>query len=117
SDIALKKPLPPDLAQDVLAYVGCVAGAISFDDYTRWLEEAGFAAVQVVDTGKDLNAYAPVEGQAGCRAPPAGSPTPLRAARGPPALPAPGGQLQRPLGAARVGRPRRPGRAAAEVRR
>src|SRR5262249_9548549 len=40
SDIALKKPLPPDLAQDVLAYVGCVAGAISFDDYTRWLEEA-----------------------------------------------------------------------------
>src|SRR5271165_3941800 len=33
SDIALKKPLPPDLAQDLLAYVGCVAGAISIDEY------------------------------------------------------------------------------------
>src|SRR5262245_7749927 len=66
SDIALKKPLPEAVAKDVLAYVGCIAGAISFADYEQGLRVAGFAAVQVVDTGKDLNAYAKVESQAGC---------------------------------------------------
>jgi arsenite methyltransferase len=28
SDIALKKPLPPEIGDDLLAYVGCIAGAI-----------------------------------------------------------------------------------------
>ncbi len=28
SDIALKKPLPDELARDVMAYVGCIAGAV-----------------------------------------------------------------------------------------
>src|SRR5205085_1466871 len=27
SDIASKKPLPPEVGQDLMAYVGCVAGA------------------------------------------------------------------------------------------
>src|SRR5207237_8820445 len=66
SDIALKKPLPDDLAASVAAYVGCIAGAITIDDYRRGLEETGFAAVQVVDSGADLNAYAKVENQVGC---------------------------------------------------
>ena len=26
SDIALKKPLPPEIASDLMAYVGCIAG-------------------------------------------------------------------------------------------
>lgn len=69
SDIALKKPLPKELAQDIMAYIGCIAGAISIDDYRRGLEAADFASVQVVDTGKDLNAYALVENQAGCCTP------------------------------------------------
>jgi SAM-dependent methyltransferase len=69
SDIALKKPLPEALARDVAAYVGCIAGALSFDDYTRDLRQAGFAQVQVIDTGKDLNAYALVEGQSACCSP------------------------------------------------
>lgn len=69
SDIALKKPLPEELVKDVLAYIGCIAGAIPIEDYRRGLMEAGFAAVQVVDTGKDLNAYAQVENQSGCCAP------------------------------------------------
>jgi len=69
SDIALKKPLPPELADDALAYVGCIAGAIPVDDYRRGLIEAGFAHVHVADSGADLNAYANVEGQAGCCAP------------------------------------------------
>jgi ubiquinone/menaquinone biosynthesis C-methylase UbiE len=66
SDIALKKPLPDEIGQDLMAYVGCVAGAIMIEDYRRQLHEAGFAAVQVVDTGSDLNAYAKVENQSGC---------------------------------------------------
>jgi ubiquinone/menaquinone biosynthesis C-methylase UbiE len=70
SDIALKKPLPPEIGQDILAYVGCIAGAILIEEYRRELQKAGFAAVEVVDTGKDLNAYTTVESAAGsCCAP------------------------------------------------
>ena len=50
SDIALKKPLPPELGNDLLAYVGCVAGAILIDDYVNSLKSAGFSSVQVIDT-------------------------------------------------------------------
>jgi arsenite methyltransferase len=71
SDIALKKPLPPEIGNDLLAYVGCIAGAVSIDAYVSGLKAAGFDAVEVVDTGKDLNAYSEVEGQAACCAPPA----------------------------------------------
>ncbi len=66
SDIALKKPLPAELGQDLMAYVGCIAGAILIEDYQRQLSAAGFAAVEVIDTGADLNAYAQVENQGGC---------------------------------------------------
>jgi arsenite methyltransferase len=69
SDIALKQPLPEALARDLLAYVGCIAGAVLIADYERGLREAGFGAVQVVDTAKDLNAYALVDNQAGCCGP------------------------------------------------
>jgi arsenite methyltransferase len=73
SDLVLKKPLPPEIAEDVAAYVGCIAGAISVDDYRRGLLEAGFAEVDVVDTGADLNAYAQVESSSGCCSAPASS--------------------------------------------
>lgn len=76
SDIALKRELPPELGDDLLAYVGCIAGAIPIKDYRRGLVEAGFAHVEVIDSGADLNAYAKVENQAGCCSPPAASPTP-----------------------------------------
>jgi ubiquinone/menaquinone biosynthesis C-methylase UbiE len=69
SDIALKKPLPDDLARDIMAYVGCVSGAVLIEDYKKHLLNAGFAHVVVNDTGSDLNAYAKVEGQAACCAP------------------------------------------------
>jgi len=69
SDIALKKPLPPELARDVEAYIGCVAGALLLDDYGRGLLDAGFATVEIIDSGKDLNAYAQVENQAACCSP------------------------------------------------
>jgi SAM-dependent methyltransferase len=57
SDIALKKELPPEVSSDLLAYVGCVAGAILIDDYKRGLLEAGFAHAEIVDTKRDLNVY------------------------------------------------------------
>jgi SAM-dependent methyltransferase len=72
TDIALKKPLPAAVAGDLLAYVGCVAGAVLIEDYVEHLKKAGFEAVQVVDTGKDLNAYSRVGSQDACCAPPAG---------------------------------------------
>ena len=87
SDIALKRPLPAGLAESVAAYVGCIAGAIPVGEYEAGLKAAGFAAVQIVDTGADLNAYAKVDGQAGCCSP-AMEPAPPPAAA---ALPLAGG--------------------------
>ncbi len=69
SDIALKKALPPELGNDLMAYVGCIAGAISLDAYRKGLTEAGFDLVEIIDTGSDLNAYAKVENQSGCCSP------------------------------------------------
>lgn len=66
SDIALKKPLPPEIGRDLLAYVGCIAGAIPIDEYRNGLKEAGFAHVEIIDSGADLNAYAQIDGQVGC---------------------------------------------------
>ena len=69
SDIALKKPLPPEVGREILAYVGCVAGAISVEEYKRGLVNAGFAAVEIVDTNADLNVYSKIEGQSACCTP------------------------------------------------
>ena len=69
SDIALKQPLPAEISQNLLAYVGCVAGAIPVDEYRAGLLAAGFAHVEIVDSGSDLNAYTQVEGQSGCCSP------------------------------------------------
>src|SRR5438105_2169253 len=69
SDIALKKSLPREISQDMLAYVGCIAGAILIDDYKGGLIKAGFSNVQVIDSGADLNAYAKIENQSRCCSP------------------------------------------------
>lgn len=66
SDIVLKKPLPPELAADLMVYIGCLAGAIGVGDYQTGLQDAGFGQMKIVDTGSDLNAYAKVEPQSGC---------------------------------------------------
>lgn len=70
SDIALKQDLPEDLARDLMAHVGCIAGAIGIEEYKGGLRSAGFEAVHVVDTGADLNAYKNVDGQSACCSPP-----------------------------------------------
>ena len=69
SDIALKQPLPAELGDDIMAYVGCIAGAVQIEDYRKGLVEAGFSNVKVVDSGADLNVYAKIENQAGCCSP------------------------------------------------
>jgi arsenite methyltransferase len=94
SDIALKRPLPDEIAKDVAAYVGCIAGALPIEDYGSLLTSAGFADVVVADAGADLNAYAKVEGQGGCCAPAPPSPAALGVATAsccgsPPAAPSP----------------------------
>ena len=58
SDIALRKPLPPEVQASITAYVGCIAGAMEMNEYRARLERAGFEAVLISDTGSDLNAYA-----------------------------------------------------------
>jgi arsenite methyltransferase len=69
SDIALKQPLPEEISRNLLAYVGCVAGAIPIEEYRAGLLAAGFAHVEIVDSGADLNAYTKIEGQSGCCSP------------------------------------------------
>ena len=82
SDIALKKPLPPEVAGDLMAYVGCIAGAIPITQYHDQLIEAGFAQVDIIGSGSDLNAYAKVENQSACCSPTTGSALPIASASG-----------------------------------
>ena len=73
SDIALKQPLPEEIGQDLMAYIGCIAGAILIDEYVALLHAAGFQQVRVEDSHADLNAYALLaEGTTCC----AGAPLP-----------------------------------------
>jgi arsenite methyltransferase len=69
SDLVLKKPLPSELADDIMAYVGCIAGAITVQEYREGLLDSGFTGVEIVDTGADLMAYAQIEGQSCCSEP------------------------------------------------
>jgi arsenite methyltransferase len=80
SDIALKAELPAAVASSVAAYVGCIAGAIRIEDYKKGLMDAGFKYVEVVDSGKDLNAYAKVENQSGCCSPAMDADSPFKIA-------------------------------------
>jgi arsenite methyltransferase len=66
SDIALKRPLPREIGENLLAYVGCIAGAIPMEDYRAALLAGGFAHVEMIDTGADLSVYGKVEKQSGC---------------------------------------------------
>lgn len=72
SDIVLKQPLPAEIATDINAYIGCIAGAILIDQYREGLLTAGFAGVQVIDSQADLNAHAKADRQSGCCAPTSG---------------------------------------------
>jgi SAM-dependent methyltransferase len=47
SDVISTQPMPPDLAQSLEAYTGCVAGAVSEDALRTLLAEAGFEDVTI----------------------------------------------------------------------
>ena len=38
-------------------FVGCVTGAMPIENYRSMLVDAGFAQVEVIDSGRDLDAY------------------------------------------------------------
>jgi SAM-dependent methyltransferase len=48
SDIVLEKPLPEFIKQSVLAYVGCVAGAILKNDYIEIIRSTGFKTIEIL---------------------------------------------------------------------
>jgi len=56
SDIVLLGALPEKVAQDVSAYVGCIAGASLMHDYVRYAVEAGLVGLSIpqITNGRDL---------------------------------------------------------------
>ncbi|KAF4250492.1 hypothetical protein CNMCM8980_000860 [Aspergillus fumigatiaffinis] len=75
SDILARRELPPEIANDLALYVGCIAGASQAQEYHAYLKDAGFggtstnplatdrkmlilcADIMIVDTKADLNVY------------------------------------------------------------
>lgn len=57
SDLLKMKEMPEEVRGDVGLYIGCVGGASSREEYVRWMKEAGFEDVVVVDTKSDVNIY------------------------------------------------------------
>ncbi|KAF9479959.1 NAD(P)-binding protein [Pholiota conissans] len=57
SDIVARKPLSEEIKNDVVAYIGCVAGAIDVLQYTKLLENAGLSNIVFEDTKTDLSIY------------------------------------------------------------
>ena len=47
SDIVLTRPLPPKVQQDLMAWAGCVAGALREEEYREKLAKAGFTDIEV----------------------------------------------------------------------
>lgn len=56
SDLALKQTLPAELAAQVTAKVDAVE-ALTISGYQSTLAAAGFTAVQIIDSGSDLNVH------------------------------------------------------------
>ncbi|MDQ3767795.1 MAG: arsenite methyltransferase [Actinomycetota bacterium] len=50
TDIVASSDLSPEQRAERGSYVGCIAGALSFDEYERGLEQAGFGAIQITPT-------------------------------------------------------------------
>lgn len=47
SDMVATAPLPAEVASDLALLIGCVSGAISLEDYERFLRETGFEEIRV----------------------------------------------------------------------
>ncbi|KAJ5797119.1 uncharacterized protein N7518_005659 [Penicillium psychrosexuale] len=57
SDILAKRELPMEIKTDLSLYVGCIAGASQVSDYERYLKQAGFQDILILNTNSDLNLY------------------------------------------------------------
>ncbi len=57
SDVMLDGELPEVITQDVMAYVGCVSGAVQREDYFSMLTDAGLGDIEIV---KDVDFLATV---------------------------------------------------------
>jgi SAM-dependent methyltransferase len=65
SDIVLERPLPPEIAADIGARVGCVGGASVRDEYLEQIQKAGFSDVSIVREADVSGAYTSAE-SGGC---------------------------------------------------
>ena len=50
SDVIADPGMDEATRSDLAAYVGCVAGALTADEYTRHLTEAGLAEIEITET-------------------------------------------------------------------
>ena len=48
SDIVINGELPPSLSEAVEMYVGCIAGAITKDEYIGEITKAGFKQIEIL---------------------------------------------------------------------
>jgi len=49
SDIVLLNELPDFIMNSIEAYIGCLSGAIMRDEYIKFIKEAGFQEVEIID--------------------------------------------------------------------
>lgn len=47
ADIVTTRPMPPSVRQAAALWAGCVAGALTIDEYRRSLADAGFEAIEI----------------------------------------------------------------------
>ncbi|MCX7019276.1 MAG: arsenite methyltransferase [bacterium] len=50
SDMVINGTMPESIKGDILAWSGCVAGALSVDEYTDKLQQSGFRDIEIVPT-------------------------------------------------------------------
>jgi len=55
SDIVLTEPLPRAIAENMAAYVGCLAGAPLLNDYLGYLREAGFEDIELKESNRAID--------------------------------------------------------------
>ncbi|MCX8150965.1 MAG: arsenite methyltransferase [Candidatus Bathyarchaeota archaeon] len=49
SDMVLLREIPPEIVENVAAYIGCIAGAEKKDKYLELIRRAGFENVQIIE--------------------------------------------------------------------
>ncbi|EAU88648.2 arsenite S-adenosylmethyltransferase [Coprinopsis cinerea okayama7 len=66
SDLVAKKPLPEKVKSDLVAYVNCIAGAVTEEEYRQHMADAGFKDILFVDKKSDLSIYFQDDRSGGC---------------------------------------------------